>query len=117
MATWSHDSSRVPREQGLRDSLARSIDSTTREVSMVLDLLDALTIDGAWRELTDRKGNPFPTFTRFLATPRPHGLGLQYGDLQKYLALEHKSECGPYRKQADADRIAAMRERVRELLA
>ena len=85
--------------------------------STFLDLLDTVTRDGVWKELKDREGEPFGTFTQFVTARRPEGLGLlDKGDLQKHLALQHKEEREPYRRQATVDRMAAMRQKVGELL-
>ena len=111
------DSSRIPPEQQIRDSLIRSMDANGATPSRFLELLDAVTQDGMWRKLADRDGYPFATFTAFVTTERPEGLGLHdKDDLRKHLALQHREEREPYRRQVTADRMADMRQRVGQLL-
>ncbi len=119
MVNWSSDSSRIPPEQQIRDSLIRSIDGNGATPSTFLDLLDTVTQPGeeTWRKLNDRRDKPFKTFTDFVTAERPEGLGLHGSDdLRKHLELEHKEEREPYRRQATIDRMAAMRKRVGKLL-
>jgi hypothetical protein len=117
VVTWSSDSSRVPPEQQIRDSLIRSMDANGATPSTFLDLLDAVTQEETWRKLKDRRGRAFLRFTDFVIAERPEGLGLHgKDDLRKHLALEHKEEREPYRRQATIDRMAAMRRRVNHLL-
>lgn len=122
--SWSSDSSRIPPEQQIRDSLIRSLDANGATPSRFLDLLDAVTQpsspgddSAAWRKLQNRHGRPFRKFIDFVTTERPEGLGLHgRDDLTKHLALQHKEEREPFRRQAAVDRMAAMRERVAKLL-
>ena len=117
MVSWSSDSSRIPPEQQIRDSLIRSMEANGATPSRFLELLGAVTEDEVWRKLKDRRGRPFATFTQFVVTERPEGLGLHdKGDLQRHLALEHKEEREPYRRQVTVERMTEMRQRVRELL-
>jgi hypothetical protein len=117
VVTWSADSSRIPLEQQIRDSLIRSLDANGATPSTFLDLLDAVTENGTWRKLHDRQGQPFATFTDFVTAERPEGLGLHdKRDLEKHLALQHKEEREPYLRAATVTRMADMRTRVRRLL-
>ena len=115
--TWTSESSRVPQEQQIRDSLIRSMDANGATPSRFLELLDAVTRDEIWRRLKDRHSRPFGLFTDFVMAERPEGLGLHgKEDLRKHLALQHKEEREPYRRQATVDRMAGMRQRVNGLL-
>lgn len=117
MVSWSSDSSRIPPEQQIRDSLIRSMEANGATPSRFLELLDAVTKDGVWRKLTDRRGRTFDTFTHFVITERPEGLGLHgREDLKRHLALEHKEEREPYKRAATVQRMNEMRKRVNELL-
>ena len=115
--TWTSESSRVPQEQQIRDSLIRSMDANGATPSRFLELLDAVTRDEIWRRLKDRHSRPFGLFTDFVMAERPEGLGLHgKEDPRKHLALQHKEEREPYRRQATVDRMAGMRQRVNGLL-
>jgi hypothetical protein len=120
VVNWSADSSRVPPEIQLRDSLNRAQDGNGATPSTMLDLLDAMTKpqdDEVFRKLSDVHGHLFHKFEDFVRAARPYGMGLaDKGELRKQLALHHKEEREPYRRAATVERMAAMRQRVEQLL-
>lgn len=117
MVTWSADSSRVPREQQLRDSLIRAVDGNGATPSTMLDLLDVVVTEDAWRRLRDQRDRSFDRFRDFITAPRPYGIGMHdKEELTKLLALQHKEEREPYRREATVERMAKMRAKVGKLL-
>lgn len=84
--------------------------------SGALELLAAIVEDRTWEQVTDAHGRSFAgRFTEFVEAKSPFGLGYPVTQLKRLLELQH-----PHEEQGVArvaERMAAMRDQVRRLLA
>ncbi len=58
-----------------------------RDRAYAAHCLGALLRTRGWRRLTSAGGKPFGSFLDFCRAPRPHGLGLTRGEVEKLGAL------------------------------
>jgi hypothetical protein len=72
--------------------LAKTIHRDGGNPSGTFGLLAKVVADRSWERLRDVGGEPFGSFTAFVETPEPYGLGITRGDLGRLLALRHPRE-------------------------
>lgn len=78
-----------------------------------LEGLAAIVEEELWRKVPSETGEPFATFSAFVETKPPFGLGYSAKQLEALLRLEHPHE----QKRAETrDRMVAMRNQVVRLM-
>lgn len=93
--------------------LAKTIHRDGGNPAGTFGLLAKVVEDRSWERLRDVDGEPFGSFTAFVETPEPYGLGISRGDLGRLLALRHpREESDPEWRE----RAPKLREQVRGLL-
>lgn len=94
--------------------LAKTIHRSGGNPAGVFGLLAKVVEDRSWERLRNVEGKTFPSFTAFVETPEPYGLGTSRAELVKLVTLQHP------REDSDPEwreRAPELRKAVRALLA
>jgi hypothetical protein len=71
----------------MRCEIQVCVDQPEPDSEYVGQCLHALLRTRAWRLLRTARDTPFRSFLRFCRAPRPHGLGLTRGDVERFIGL------------------------------